>query len=575
MKREHWDSRTLFILAAVGSAVGLGNVWRFPLVCYQNGGGAFLIPFFIAIITAGIPLLILEMGLGHMMQSGAPRAMKQISKKAEWVGWFAVMVGFGIVVYYAVIMSWCFNYLWHSLTIAWRGDAANFFFKKVLDLNEVGEIFTDSPIKIPILTGLFLAWLWIYFSIIKGAKSVGKVVLITVPLPFIILIFLAIRGATLPGAIEGIKYYLTPDFSKLLKIDTWLAAYGQVFFSFSIGFGVMITYASFLPKKTDIVNNAFIVGLVDAATAFIAGFAVFSAIGFLSLKTGTPIESVSGGGVGLAFVTFPTIVENMPLLPVVAGLLFFIMLLTLGIDSAFSLVEAAASGLMDKWGVKRWVANTTVCGLAFLLGIIYTTRSGVHWLTITDYFFNNFGLVVVGLLECIVIGWFFGTGKFREHVNKTSEVKIGIWWDFFIKYFTPTFLIISVVLTIVKFITKIDTTDLAGYSMVHIILGGGAVILIFLIISLILSDIPKKLEKKVLFKHLIDLGIMLAVILGLAFLTFILIWILPQDWVAMLIVGVLFLFGGLTFFLLKIKKKSETEDPFNDTEEELEEEQSA
>ena len=271
-------------------------------------------------------------------------------------------------------------------------------------------------------------------------------------------------------------------------------------------------------------------------------------------------------------MTFPTIVENMPLLPVVAGLLFFIMLLTLGIDSAFSLVEAAASGLMDKWGVKRWVANTAVCGLAFLLGIIYTTRSGVHWLTITDYFFNNFGLVVVGLLECIVIGWFFGTGKFREHVNKTSEVKIGIWWDFFIKYFTPTFLIISLVLTIVKFITKIDTTDLAGYSMVHIILGGGAVILIFLIISLILSDIPKKLEKKILFKHLIDLGIMLAVILGLAFLTFILIWILPQDWVAMLIVGVLFLFGGLTFFLLKIKKKSETEDPFNDTEEELEEE---
>ncbi|MCK4666390.1 sodium-dependent transporter [Candidatus Dependentiae bacterium] len=574
MKREHWDSRTLFILAAVGSAVGLGNVWRFPFVCYQNGGGAFFIPFFVAILTAGIPLLILEMGLGHMMQAGAPTAMFKINKKFEWLGWFSILVGFGIVVYYAVIMSWCFNYLYFSFGVKWAGQAGDFFFKDFLQLGKVSEMLSIGSVRIPILGGLFLTWLWIYFSIFKGAKSVGKVVLLTVPLPFLILIFLVIRGLTLPGAMEGVKFYLEPDFSKLLSLKTWLAAYGQVFFSFSIGFGVMIAYASFLPKKTDVANNAFIVGLVDALTAFLSGFAVFSALGFLSLKTGVAIDSISGG-VGLAFVTFPTIIEQMPKLPVLAGLLFFIMLLTLGIDSAFSLVEAGAAGLMDKYKIKRVTANTLICSIAFILGLIFTTQSGVHWLTILDYFSSNYGLVLVGLFQCIAIGWVFGTGKFRRYINSVSEVRIGIWWDIFIAFFTPVFLIISLSVTIFKIFTDYENTDLAGYELKAVMLGGVLILLLFLIASIILGSKHQKLSKddekehnklleilkrgpedKLTLKQiLMDLGILLIMLFGVGILTFLLIQFLP-GWIAMLSVAIIFLVGGLIYCLSKIKSQS-------------------
>lgn len=570
MKREHWDSRTLFIMAAVGSAVGLGNVWRFPFVCYENGGGAFLIPFFIAILTAGIPLMLLEMGLGHMMQSGAPTSMFKINKKFEWVGWFAVLCGFGIVVYYAVIMGWCFNYLYFTLNTAWAPDAGKFFMTDFLQACNVDKLMSQENlhIRLPILTGLFLTWLWVYFSIIKGAKSVGKVVLVTVPLPFLILIILTIKGLTLPGAMEGVKYYLTPDFSKLLKAETWLAAYGQVFFSFSIGFGVMIAYASFLPKKTDIVNNAFIVGLTDALTAFLSGFAVFSAIGFLSLTKGVPIDSIKGGA-GLAFVTFPTIIENMGGAWVtIFGLMFFMMLLTLGIDSAFSLVEAGAAGLMDKYKFKRIHANTLICVLAFILGIVFTSRSGVHWLTIADYFYNNFGLILVGLFECLVVGWIFGTGRFRRYINEYSEFRVGIWWDIFIKVLTPLFLIVSLGITIYNIFTNIEETDLAGYSTTCIIIGGASLIIISLIAAFLLGwrhqklskeeldAIPTGKEKRTGKQIVIDILIMLGMLFGIQILTLILIPFMP-GWIAMLIVGVVFLAGGLIFCIFKLKKKKE------------------
>ncbi|HEC81692.1 MAG TPA: sodium-dependent transporter, partial [Thermoplasmatales archaeon] len=253
-KQEHWDSRFAFIMAAIGSAVGLGNVWRFPFVCYKNGGGAFLIPYFVALFTAGIPLMILEFSVGHLFRGLPPQCFKKTGKKLEWIGWWTTLIPFIVASYYVVVMAWCFSYMIYSLDLRWGADAGNFFLN--IFLGTTSSPFIIDGFRIPVLLGLIAIWTSIFLILYKGVKRIGKVVAITVPLPTILLIILTIRGLTLPGAMQGVSYYLTPDFSKLLHGDVWLAAYAQVFFSLSLAQGILITYASFLKKKSDITNNA-------------------------------------------------------------------------------------------------------------------------------------------------------------------------------------------------------------------------------------------------------------------------------------------------------------------------------
>ena len=480
--RERWDSRSAFVLAAIGSAIGLGNVWRFPFIAYQNGGGAFLIPYFVAMITAGIPLLILEFGLGHKMVGSAPFSFAKIGKKYEWVGWFALLMAFGIVTYYAVIMGWCFGYLYHSFTLAWGQDVSNFFYQDFLKrssgINEIGGI------NVHILVGLALTWIAIYFCIIKGVKSVGKVVLITVPLPWLCLVILALRGITLPGALDGIKYYLTPNFSTLASPRVWLAAYSQIFFSLSIGFGIMIAYASYLPRNSDINNNAVITGFSNCLTSYIAGFAVFSSLGYLAQMTKQSVAEVATGGPGLAFVAYPTIINLLPFGAAIFGIIFFLMLLTLGIDSAFSLVEAAVAGGMDRWGIPRRVTNVSICVFGFLGGLIYTTKAGLYILDVVDHFLSNFGLVLVGLLECILIGYILKSKTLREYVNSISEFRLGKAWDFSIKILTPTVLIILLVFNLIERIR----TPYGGYPVWI----GWTVLLGFLVIAWLIVNLGRR-----------------------------------------------------------------------------------
>ncbi|MCK4322701.1 sodium-dependent transporter, partial [candidate division WOR-3 bacterium] len=214
--RERWGSRSSFIFAAVGAAIGLGNVWRFPYITYQNGGGAFLIPYFIALITAGIPLMILEYAVGLKTQGAPPVALKKIWKKAEWIGWFAILIVFVLATYYATIMSWAVNYFYHSFTLAWgrTGPEINNFFNNIL-LGKSGSPGILGGIQWPVLAGLAITWILIYLALFKGVKTLGKIVYFTVGIPWLILIIMVIRGLTLPGAIDGLNFYLTPDFSVL------------------------------------------------------------------------------------------------------------------------------------------------------------------------------------------------------------------------------------------------------------------------------------------------------------------------------------------------------------------------
>ncbi len=485
--KEKWDSRGAFVLAAVGSAVGLGNIWRFPIICYKYGGGAFLVAYIIALFLVGIPILILEFSLGAKMSASAPLSFKKINKRFTWIGWFALLIAFIIVTYYTVIMSWSANYLIHSVTLKWGSNPKTFFFGNVLHLTQ--SIEQTGRFVMPLIIGLVVIWIWIILSIWKGAKTVSKVVYVTVILPWIILIVLVIRGITLPGAIEGIKYYLTPNWSQLANLKLWQEAFTQIFFSLSVGFGVMIAYASFLPKKSDVVNNAFIIGLADAATAYVGGFAVFSVLGFYAEKMHVPISEVMKSGPQLAFITYPAIINNLPL-PQLFGILFFLMLLTLAVDSAFSLVEAGVAGLQDTFNIKRGSANLLIAVVAILIGLIYTTGSGLYWLDIVDHFMSYYGLFFSALLETLVIAYFYRK-KLKEYANSVSEIKIGFWWDIIVMFIIP---IISIFLLVNSII---DTAHAAygGYPRWAEIIAGWLPLILALIFAFVLSHFTNRREK--------------------------------------------------------------------------------
>ena len=485
--RDIWSTRTGFIMAAVGSAIGLGNVWRFPYVCYQNGGGAFLIPYFFALFTCGLPLLMVEFSLGKRSRSGAPFAFSQIKKWMTWAGWLSCLCAFIIVTYYCSIMAWSWDYIWDSLTLAWGTDADGFFKGTVLGLTDGPGILGGIQWRLAI--GLFLTWLAILLILWKGIKSVSKVVMFTVPLPLFCLVILAIRGLTLPGAVDGVIYYLQPDFSKLTDPTVWLAAYGQILFSLSLGQSVLIAYASYLPEKADISNNAFMTGFINCGFSFFAGFAVFSALGFLAMQNGVPVAQVVESGPNLAFITYPTIISMLPFWAPFFGVVFFLMLLTLGIDSAFALVEGFSTSLRDATGWKHIKITVLLCVIGLAIGIIYITKGGYHWLDLVDHYINDYGLVTIALAECVIVGWIFGASKFRAYINGESEIKIGRWWEICIVVITPLIMGYSLISSLVKGILE----PYGGYPGWANWLGGWLVMICAIIIAVIFG---KKLGAK-------------------------------------------------------------------------------
>lgn len=482
-------------MAAVGSAVGLGNVWRFPYVAYESGGGAFLIPYFTALFTAGIPMLILEMGLGQRMRKGAPLAFGGIRKPLQWFGWWAAGLSAAIVIYYSTILAWSWVYLWHSLSqvrggaAAWGDQPQAFFFQNVLQRSAgPGEI--GWPV-VPLVIGMALTWLCIYLILRKGVRSVSKVVLVTVPLPMILLAVLLIRGLTLPGAMDGIRYYLTPDFKALLKPGIWLSAYGQIFFSLSLASGVMIGYGSYLGKKAEITNSALITGLANCGTSFFSGFVVFSMLGYLAHVQGLPVPDVTTSGTGLAFVTFPTAISQLPALNALFGIIFFVTLLTLGIDSAFALQEAFTTGFYDKWQIAPEKLARSFVLIAFPVSLIFVTRGGFYWFDIVDKWICDFGLVISGLMQCIIVGYLYRVQAFRAYLNTQSEIGLGQWWVWALRYVTPT-----VLLVILVFNLKAEITEgYADYPRWATLIGGWGTVLFWLGLGYLLWKCPTKSDK--------------------------------------------------------------------------------
>jgi NSS family neurotransmitter:Na+ symporter len=455
-QRESWGTRSGFVLAAIGSAVGLGNLWGFPYKLYSYGGGAFLIPYIVALFVVGIPIMVLEFSIGHYTQRAAPDAFKRGHKRFEMVGWWGIILAFVIITYYPVILAYCFSFLWYSIVglftggeLPWAGHGIQGVEKAKLFFNETYLGRTAGPnlgaIRWNIVAPLAITWAAMYFCIFRGVRLVGKIVWLTVPLPWLMLLVLTIRGLTLQGSMQGLAYYLDPVWSELAKPITWRYAFGQVFFSLSLAYGIMITYASFLHRKSDLNNNAVIISIADFGTSFVAGLAVFATLGgmaFVTQQTGNavPVEQVAETGPSLAFVAFPYALAQLPY-SAWFSFVFFFALITLGIDSAFSMTESILASIVDKTGWRRSIVLPVLSVVGFLFSVVYVTEGGFNWLGTIDGFVNGtWGITFMGLLECVVLGWLWRIGTLRRHANSRSDWKLGRWWDYLIRLVIPVVL---------------------------------------------------------------------------------------------------------------------------------------
>ena len=316
--RSVWGSKLGFLLAAVGSAVGLGNVWRFSYVSYQNGGGAFLVPYIVAMFTVGIPLMILEYGLGHREKASPPLAFARVHHLWEPFGWWMPIVAFfGINLFYAAVIGWCFNYFLLALNLGWGPETEVFFEEHFLKISS--GPFAFEGIRWPIFIGAMLTWAICWFICFKEIRhGIEKASLLFMPLLLAMTIILVVWSLRLDGAMDAVKnHYFRFAWSDISLLtpegrSVWIAAFGQIFFTLSLGFGIMVTYASYLPKKSDITSNAVLTCIIDCSYSIFAGLAVFGTIGFMAQEKGVAFGDAIAGGPGLAFVVYPEAINQLP-----------------------------------------------------------------------------------------------------------------------------------------------------------------------------------------------------------------------------------------------------------------------
>lgn len=420
--RQQWGNHVAFLLASIGAAIGFGNFFRFPYLAYSNGGGAFLIPYCFALFVMGIPLLLMELSIGQIMRKGPMMAMKLMNRHAGGIGLAASLFGsFFICSYYTVLLAWVIVYMFYTLRreLPWSGRSEQFFFETVLHRsNSITDLSGTAIVSWPVLGSLFLVWLIIYFCVWKGVKSTGLVSYITVPLPFVLLAILLARSLFLDGALTGITYYLKPDFTLLRNPSIWLAAAGQIFFSLGIASGVMTSFGSYNKPNQDLVRDNLIVCITNCSFSFFSGFAVFAMLGYMAHSIGTTVDKVSTSGIGLAFVVFPDAVSLMPA-PHVFAILLFLTMFSLGIDSAFALVESLNAVIHDKcphWNIS--LISVVVCLVGFLTGIPYCLTNGLYLMDAVDHYISDYCLPMIAIAECIIVGWLAASTPFRESLSE-------------------------------------------------------------------------------------------------------------------------------------------------------------
>ena len=484
-QRDQWATKLGFILAAIGSAIGLGNIWRYPYVVYENGGGAFLLPYFIALATAGIPIVILEYSLGNRYGVAGPFAYRSLSRRWEWLGWWQALVAFVISTYYMVILGWVLSYTYFSLGTQWGSDTEGFFFGEFLGASD--SFWNVGGFRVGVLVPVVIMWAVTYTLLRSGIRrGIELLSRVLIPVLVVMILIVTIRGITLPGAGEGLGVLLTPDFGALASPGVWVAAYGQVFFSLSIAFSIMITYASYLPRDSELSNTGIIMALSNSGFEFLAAIGVFAVLGFLAVQQNTQVGEVATDGIGLAFIAFPQIINELPGLNSLFGFLFFGALLFAGMTSAVSILEACIAAVRDKFGLSRSAGVNWVCGLAFLISLVYVTRGGIYYLDTIDHFLNNYGLVLSGLVEVILVAWIVRQVRnLQEFINRDAYVRAGAWWVISLTFITP------VILAVVTAFNLYDelTTPYADYPISGLLILGWGIALAAVIVGLVFQRV--------------------------------------------------------------------------------------
>ncbi|XP_042883243.1 sodium-dependent nutrient amino acid transporter 1-like [Penaeus japonicus] len=487
--RQQWSHPAEFLMSCVSLSVGLGNIWRFPMTAYENGGGAFLIPYFVVLTFIGRPLYFMELAVGQFSSSGSVKVWKMVPA-VKGVGYGQMVGTWSVVTYYCSLMAITLFYLfqsfsselpWASCDPAWADgncvdDATNvsltaglqssseqYFYNYVL--NYSSDI--SNGIGLPdwrLSLCLGAAWLLLFLTLAKGVQSSGKVAYFTALFPYLVLLTLLVRGTTLPGAFEGVIYFVKPEWNRLLDPKVWYAAVTQSFFSLSVGFGSIITFSSYNNFNHNIYRDAWIISLVDTITSVLAGVTIFSILGHSAHHLGVDIKEVVRGGAGLAFISYPDALAKFTWAPQLFAVLFFLMLLTLGVGSAAALTSNVITIVCDqfpKW--KKVYVTLAVCISGFLIGLVYVTPGGQWILELVDYFGGGFIIYVLVIIETVAIMYCYGMSSFVRDVKVMLDLELGIYWKFCWLAFIPVSL--SGILAYVLLSLELPTMDGLYYPM--------------------------------------------------------------------------------------------------------------
>ncbi|XP_038055437.1 sodium- and chloride-dependent glycine transporter 1-like [Patiria miniata] len=492
-ERGGWGGKFDFMLSSVGYAVGLGNVWRFPYLCYINGGGAFLVPYVFMLFAAGLPMFVTELGFGQFASRGCI-SVWTISPLFKGLGYSMCILSAMVAIYYNVVITYTVFYFFSSFTsvLPWSDcnrtwNTPNCTVSKANGTNMTEYLNTSTrpsleywdyqclgrsdglehmgPVRWQLALCLLLAWTVVFLCIIKGVKSSGKVVYFTATFPYVVLFILLIRGATLPGSLKGVTFYIKPEFNKILNAKVWKDAAVQIFYSLGPAWGGLHTLASYNKFDNNFKRDGIIIALINCGTSVFAGFVIFSVIGFMSHDSGLPIEVVADTGPGLAFVAYPEALARMPGAPF-WSILFFFMLFTLGLDSEFVTMETLITAFCDELkyyfkDIYRWKIAITFsfCFVFFLLGLPMTTGGGIYLLTLMDEYCAGFSLLIIAFTECLVISYVYGFNRFVRDMTVMVPSGMGLYWKICLMFLTP----VIIFLIFISFCVTYTTLEYADY----------------------------------------------------------------------------------------------------------------